>query len=133
MIYQAAGSNYMSFISEAEVGLTSGGLLGVGMFAPGIVGVTVGLLILLTVRDSPEKIGYPPIEVVAKKETVSQVRPTFIVQFGRLKFIQWKKLLWVLLYLGTARQLCSSTFRTNIASSGIVWHSCAIVRWDRKS
>ncbi|KAK9864915.1 hypothetical protein WJX84_009121 [Apatococcus fuscideae] len=37
-----------------------------GMFAPGIVGVTVGLLILLTVRDSPEKIGYPPIEIVAK-------------------------------------------------------------------
>ena len=36
------------------------------MFAPGIVGVTVGLLILLTVRDSPEKIGYPPIEIVAK-------------------------------------------------------------------
>lgn len=37
------------------------------MFAPGIVGVTVGLLILLTVRDSPEKIGYPPIEIVAAK------------------------------------------------------------------
>ena len=42
------------------------------MFAPGIVGVTVGLLILLTVRDSPEKIGYPPVEIVAKaKKEVS--------------------------------------------------------------
>ncbi|PSC74706.1 major facilitator superfamily isoform A [Micractinium conductrix] len=33
-----------------------------GMFAPGIVGTVMGLLILLGVRDSPESIGYPPVE-----------------------------------------------------------------------
>ncbi|EFN51043.1 hypothetical protein CHLNCDRAFT_141550 [Chlorella variabilis] len=37
-----------------------------GMFAPGIVGTAMGLLILLGVRDSPEAIGYPPVE--ARKE-----------------------------------------------------------------
>lgn len=32
------------------------------MYAPGVVGIAVGLLILLIMRDSPESIGYPPIE-----------------------------------------------------------------------
>jgi len=32
------------------------------MYAPGIVGIAVGLLILLVMKDSPESIGYPPIE-----------------------------------------------------------------------
>ncbi len=32
------------------------------MYAPGIVGIAVGLLILLIMKDSPESIGYPPIE-----------------------------------------------------------------------
>ncbi len=35
-----------------------------GMWAPGIVGVVVGLLLLVAVKDSPEKIGYPPVEIV---------------------------------------------------------------------
>ena len=60
-------------------------LPGAGMFAPGIVGVTVGLLILLTVRDSPEKIGYPPIEIVAKKEPSKKVRPVTRNLSGRMK------------------------------------------------
>ena len=33
-----------------------------GMYAPGVVGIAVGLLILLIMKDSPESIGYPPIE-----------------------------------------------------------------------
>lgn len=32
------------------------------MYAPGIVGIAVGLLILLIMKDSPESVGYPPIE-----------------------------------------------------------------------
>ena len=41
-----------------------------GMWAPGIVGLVVGFLLLLGVRDSPEACGYPPIEEVkpAKKK-----------------------------------------------------------------
>ncbi|KAL0031772.1 hypothetical protein WJX79_006580 [Trebouxia sp. C0005] len=35
-----------------------------GMWAPGIVGVVIGLLLLVAVKDSPEKIGYPPVEIV---------------------------------------------------------------------
>ena len=35
-----------------------------GMWAPGIVGVVIGLLLLVVVKDSPEKIGYPPVEIV---------------------------------------------------------------------
>ncbi|KAK9819760.1 hypothetical protein WJX72_002066 [[Myrmecia] bisecta] len=38
-----------------------------GMWAPGIVGVTVGILLLLALRDSPEAIGYPPVEIVEGK------------------------------------------------------------------
>lgn len=41
-----------------------------GMWAPGFVGLAVGVLLLLGVRDSPEACGYPPIEEVkpAKKK-----------------------------------------------------------------
>lgn len=38
------------------------------MWAPGLVGVTIGLLLLFVVRDSPEQLGYPPVEVVAVKK-----------------------------------------------------------------
>lgn len=40
-----------------------------GLFAPGIVGLVMGFIILAGVRDSPEAIGYPPVEIVAKKES----------------------------------------------------------------
>lgn len=33
-----------------------------GLFAPGIVGVAMGCLILLGVKDSPESAGFPPVE-----------------------------------------------------------------------
>ena len=33
-----------------------------GMWAPGAVGLVVGALLLLVVRDSPESVGYPPVE-----------------------------------------------------------------------
>lgn len=36
-----------------------------GMWAPGAVGLAVGALLLLAVRDSPEAVGYPPVEIVA--------------------------------------------------------------------
>ena len=36
------------------------------MWAPGIIGVVVGLAVLLFVRDSPEAVGYPPIESIEK-------------------------------------------------------------------
>lgn len=41
-----------------------------GMWAPGLIGVVVGLAVLLFVRDSPEAVGYPPVEAieVAKKK-----------------------------------------------------------------
>ena len=48
-----------------------------GMYAPGVVGIAVGVLILLIMKDSPESIGYPPIE--PKKthacESASQIIP----------------------------------------------------------
>eukprot|EP00798_Chlamydomonas_sp_ICE-L_P021673 gene21673-28690_t len=36
-----------------------------GMWAPGIIGLLVGFVILFTVRDKPEDLGLPPAEVVA--------------------------------------------------------------------
>lgn len=41
-----------------------------GMFAPGLVGTVMGLLILAFVRDSPEAIGLPPVE--ARKEAAAK-------------------------------------------------------------
>ena len=42
-----------------------------GMWAPGAVGLTVGILLLLGVRDSPESVGYKPVEPVEKAKKVS--------------------------------------------------------------
>jgi len=39
------------------------------MFAPGMVGVAMGLLILLGVKDSPESAGYLPVEKVEEKSS----------------------------------------------------------------
>lgn len=46
-----------------------------GMFAPGIVGVVMGLLILAGVRDSPESAGFLPVEVVKPKEPEADGTP----------------------------------------------------------
>jgi len=37
-----------------------------GMWAPGLVGLVMGVLILLAVRDSPESVGFPPVEAPRK-------------------------------------------------------------------
>ena len=39
-----------------------------GMWAPGAVGLVVGVLLLLTVRDAPESVGWPPVEIVETKK-----------------------------------------------------------------
>ena len=39
-------------------------LAGAGMWAPGLTGLVVGVLLLLAVRDSPEAVGFPPVELV---------------------------------------------------------------------
>lgn len=36
------------------------------MWAPGLTGLAVGLILLFVVRDSPEQVGFPPVEVVEK-------------------------------------------------------------------
>ena len=41
-----------------------------GMWAPGAVGFTVGILLLLGVRDSPVSVGYKPVEPVEKAKKV---------------------------------------------------------------
>ena len=47
-----------------------------GMWAPGLVGVVVGAILLLVVRDSPESVGFPPVEVVeAAKQDDGQDAP----------------------------------------------------------
>ena len=38
-----------------------------GMWVPGAAGLVVGALLLLLVRDSPEAVGYPPVETVQAK------------------------------------------------------------------
>ena len=41
-----------------------------GMWAPGAVGLTVGILLLLGVRDSPVSVGYKPVEPVENAKKV---------------------------------------------------------------
>ena len=41
------------------------------MWAPGAIGLTVGVLVLFLCKDSPESIGYPPIESIEKAKKVS--------------------------------------------------------------
>lgn len=43
-------------------------ILFAGMWAPGIVGVVIGVLLLVVVKDRPEDIGYPPVEIVKEKK-----------------------------------------------------------------
>lgn len=41
-----------------------------GMFAPGAIGLFVGVLVLFLCKDSPESIGYKPIESIEKAKKV---------------------------------------------------------------
>jgi len=41
-----------------------------GMWAPGIIGIIVGIFVLVTVKDKPEDIGFPPVEAVVVVEVV---------------------------------------------------------------
>jgi len=41
-----------------------------GMWAPGSIGLVVGVLVLFLCRDSPQCIGYPPIESIEKAKKV---------------------------------------------------------------
>ncbi len=40
------------------------------MWAPGSIGLVVGVLVLFLCRDSPQSIGYPPIESIEKAKKV---------------------------------------------------------------
>ena len=54
------------------------------MWAPGIVGVVIGLLLLIVVKDSPEKIGYPPVEIVKpnKVQYMQTMNTLFLPNLG---------------------------------------------------
>ena len=47
-------------------------LMCAGMWAPGLTGLVVGLILLFVVRDSPEQVGFPPVEVVEKAKPKKQ-------------------------------------------------------------
>lgn len=46
-----------------------------GMFAPGAVALAVSVLVLLFMKDSPEKEGFPPIDEGAPKKKVVEEKP----------------------------------------------------------
>jgi len=43
-----------------------------GLWAPGIIALSVGLLIILTLKDSPEARGFSPVEQTKAPQTASQ-------------------------------------------------------------
>ena len=44
------------------------------MWAPGAIGLVMGVLVLFLCKDSPESMGYPPIESIEKAKTVRAVK-----------------------------------------------------------
>ncbi len=42
-----------------------------GMYAPGIVGIILGIILLGVTKDSPESAGFPPVEETATKKEPS--------------------------------------------------------------
>jgi sugar phosphate permease len=40
-----------------------------GMWAPGIIGLVVGSIVLIGCKDKPEDLGFPPVEPAAPKPT----------------------------------------------------------------
>lgn len=42
------------------------------MFAPGCVALAVSVLVLIFFKDSPESMGFPPVESSSKKKVVKQ-------------------------------------------------------------
>ena len=45
------------------------------MWAPGCVGLVVGFMLLFAVKDSPQKAGFPPVEIVDKKVAPAAPQP----------------------------------------------------------
>ena len=43
------------------------------MYAPGIVGIALGVILLGVTKDSPESAGFPPVEETAVKKTPSGI------------------------------------------------------------
>ena len=66
------------------------------MWAPGIVGLTIGVLLLFFVSDSPEKNGYPPVEVVKQK-----------VSSWKLMLLSWRHFVQLMLKLCAVHSLCT--------------------------
>lgn len=46
-----------------------------GMWAPGIIGLLVGVFVLLACKDKPEDVGYPPVEPVKPAKVTSTTEP----------------------------------------------------------
>lgn len=60
------------------------------MYAPGIVGIAVGLLILLIMKDSPESVGYPPIEPKKSHARESPSAPAILQSaFVHFRYLPW--------------------------------------------
>lgn len=57
--------NFGGFLAPIIAG-TAAGALGWrwGMYVPGIMGIAMGLYVLFATSDSPEKAGFPPVEVI---------------------------------------------------------------------
>jgi len=51
-----------------------------GMWAPGIIGLVVGCLVLFTCRDKPEDLGFPPVEPAAVKPKSDKAKPNVLKQ-----------------------------------------------------
>lgn len=83
-----------------------------GMWAPGIIGLTVGIFVLLACKDKPEDIGYPPVEPEAapkaEKKKEGNVLQALVKNVLRNPFIWGMALTYFFIYV--VRQGVTSWF-----------------------
>ena len=67
--------NFGGFLAPIIAG-TAAGALGWrwGMYVPGIMGIAMGLYVLFATSDSPEKAGFPPVEVIKEVKKADGTR-----------------------------------------------------------
>ena len=101
---------------------------GAGMWAPGLVGLAVGVMLLLAVRDTPESVGFLPVEVVeAAKADDGQEAPKesllsmLVNNVLRNPFIWGMALTYFFIYV--VRQGVTSWFVFYLIKVGTAQHS----------
>eukprot|EP00898_Chlorokybus_atmophyticus_P000707 jgi/Chlat1/1637/Chrsp127S08673 len=85
-----------------------------GMYAPGLVGIVVGLLLLTAMKDSPESQGFAPVEQAAKKAVAAMQYQAILYRFDT-------HLRWCLAATGAKPPSMMESLREEVLKNKYVW------------